>query len=349
MTTVLVQGEVTATEVYAALASYFPEKSLRLEKTGSNNKSREDKVLDDELVVSDIDVAVTIETLTRRLECKDQEFAALEVTTSKQLYDELIPAAELKLTLSRGLFEFNDYGNPIGAPVDYNVAKRPNPAVILNGEHCVCEPLNVEKHSLELFEAFSQDKTDQLWTYLPQGPFPDAASFECWMRSAITKNDPFFYAIVDSQTCKAVGLCSYLRIDPESGSIEVGFLTFSALMKRSIISTEAMYIMMKHAFALGYRRYEWKCNALNANSINAAQRLGFSFEGLFRQARVVKGRNRDTAWFSIIDSEFHSQISSAFEIYLNPTNFDADRKQIVSLSSLTDHILRSKWPCLSVS
>ena len=139
-------------------------------------------------------------------------------------------------------------------------------------------------------------------------------------------SDPLFYAVVDAATGGATGVASYLRIDPANGSIEVGHINYSPLLQRTPAATEAMYLMMWHVFELGYRRYEWKCNALNAASCAAAERLGFSFEGIFRQAAVVKGRNRDTAWYSLIDEEWPA-LREAFQRWLAPSNFDGQGRQ----------------------
>lgn len=156
--------------------------------------------------------------------------------------------------------------------------------------------------------------------------------------------DPLFFAIVSLATGKAVGVASYLRIDPANGAIEVGHLNFSPLMQRTPVATEAMHLMMKEAFALGYRRYEWKCNALNLPSRQAAQRLGFSFEGIFRQAAVSKGRNRDTAWYAAIDKEWPA-LNEAFRAWLSPDNFDDAGAQRVALSRLSEPILAQKNSC----
>jgi RimJ/RimL family protein N-acetyltransferase len=150
--------------------------------------------------------------------------------------------------------------------------------------------------------------------------------------------DPQFFAIVDPASARAVGVASYLRITPASGSIEVGHINYSPLLQRKPAATEAMYLMMANAFDLGYRRYEWKCDALNAPSRSAAQRLGLSYEGIFRQATVVKGRNRDTAWYASIDSEWPA-LRNAFLRWLDPANFDAAGKQKQSLGSLTAPVL----------
>jgi len=158
---------------------------------------------------------------------------------------------------------------------------------------------------------------------------------------------PRFYAIIDNQTNKAIGISSHLRVDPKASSIEIGWLTFSPLMQRKPIATEAMYLMMKNAFDLGYRRLEWKCNALNAPSIRAAARLGLSFEGVFRQATIVKGHSRDTAWFSILDSEW-PQARSAIETWLSSDNFDEAGNQKLRLSDLTSPLLQDSWPQITV-
>ncbi len=154
-------------------------------------------------------------------------------------------------------------------------------------------------------------------------------------------SDPLFHAIVDTNTGKAVGVASYLRITPASGSIEVGHINYSPLLQRTPAATEAMYLMMKRAFELGYRRYEWKCDALNARSRAAAQRLGLSFEGVFRQAAVYKGRNRDTAWYAAIDREWPA-LEEAYLRWLDPTNFDERGKHRISLTDLTAPILEQR-------
>jgi RimJ/RimL family protein N-acetyltransferase len=172
------------------------------------------------------------------------------------------------------------------------------------------------------------------WAYLPYGPFASPQRYRDWMQTHCTGDDPLFFAIIDRATDKAVGLASYLRITPAAGSIEIGHLSFSPLLQRRRAATEALYLLMRAAFALGYRRLEWKCNALNAASRQAAIRLGFAFEGVFRQATVVKGRNRDTAWFSIIDSEWPA-LDAAFTHWLAPENFDENGQQRAHLSVLT--------------
>ncbi len=202
----------------------------------------------------------------------------------------------------------------------------------MQGLLCALEPIDRNHHSLDLFEAFSRDLDSRNWTYLPYGPFARLADFQNWIDSTCLGDDPCFITIIDLDTGKAVGVASFLRIAAATGVIEVGHIHFSPLIQGSAVSTEAMYLMMKLVFEdLGYRRYEWKCDALNAPSCAAAKRLGFKFEGIFRQATIYKQRNRDTAWYSIIDREW-PVIRQVFENWLSSDNFDADGKQRTSLS-----------------
>ncbi len=238
-------------------------------------------------------------------------------------------------------FELNHLRQPVGRPVSgWTPPLFPSPEAT-NGRYCRLEPLNIEQHARQLFDAFALDADGRGWTYLPYGPFADIAGFRDWLATVATGADPQFYAIVSLASGMAVGLASYLRIDPKNGCIEVGHLNFSPLMQRTALATEAMFLMMKRVFESGYRRYEWKCNALNQPSRIAAQRLGFSYEGLFRQAVIVKGRNRDTAWYSVIDAEW-SALQQAFMQWLAPENFDAAGKQRISLSALTAPLLKQK-------
>ena len=161
------------------------------------------------------------------------------------------------------------------------------------------------------------------------------------MASAVASDDPLFHAIVDTATGKAVGIATYMRIDPRHGVIEVGNLNFSPLLQRKPAATEAIYLMMKRVFEMGYRRYEWKCDSLNAPSRAAAQRLGFSYEGIFRQASVYKGRSRDTAWYAMIDKEW-PELDRAFRRWLDPKNVDAQGRQRERLSDLTGPILKQR-------
>lgn len=232
----------------------------------------------------------------------------------------------------------NSSGQPIGLPLPgWSPPPRP-PQIPLLGRFCRVEPLNVERHAADLFAANSVDAAGLMWTYLAYGPFANIESYVEWMRRTCCGSDPLFHAIVDARTSQAVGVAGYLRIDPAAGSIEVGHLAFAPALQRSPVATEAMYLMMRHAFELGYRRYEWKCDALNARSRAAAQRLGLSFEGIFRQATVYKGRNRDTAWYAAIDGEWPT-LQAAFERWLDPANFDAHGRQRQCLTDLTRPLL----------
>lgn len=220
----------------------------------------------------------------------------------------------------------NAPGPPIGRSLP-NWEPPPAPRrAVLHGRYCRLEPLDASRHGAELHAANSLDREGRMWTYLFSGPFRSEQEFTGWLETREDSLDPLFFAIVDEASGRATGLASYLRIEPAHGSIEVGHLAFSPLLQRTRAATEAMYLMMKHAFELGYRRYEWKCDALNAASRRAAERLGFTFEGIFRQAVVYKGRNRDTAWYSVIDSEWPAR-AAAFEAWLDPVNFDADGRQ----------------------
>ena len=204
----------------------------------------------------------------------------------------------------------------------------------MEGRYCRLEPTHPGRHAADLHAANSLDTEGRMWTYLPYGPFGSLAAYRTWMESACVADDPLFFTITDAASGKASGLASYLRIDPASGSIEVGHLAYSPQLQRTPAATEAMFLMMQWAFAVGYRRYEWKCNALNAPSRTAALRLGFSFEGEFRQAGIVKGRNRDTAWYAAIDAEWPA-LEKAYRAWLAPGNFDAAGRQRVSLAALT--------------
>lgn len=233
----------------------------------------------------------------------------------------------------------NELGQPIGfALAGWTPPPRP-PRQALIGRYCRVEPLDITRHAADLHTANMLDPSGRAFTYLSSGPFDSLESYQQWITTSCLGNDPLFHAIIDSATGLAAGVAAYMRIDPPNGVIEVGHLNFSPLLQRTRAATEAMYLMMKNAFALGYRRYEWKCDALNAPSRAAAQRLGFSYEGTFLQAIVYKGRNRDTAWFSITDREWPA-VRAAHEQWLAPENFDGQGRQRVSLSALTAPLLR---------
>lgn len=235
--------------------------------------------------------------------------------------------------------------NHLNQPISYTVpnwqpASRPK-GITLTGRFCRLEPVSMDKHARELFEANSADNNGAMWTYLFYGPFDNFDVYCEWLRQNCFGDNPLFFAIIDLASTKAVGLAAYMRIDPDHGSIEIGHLAYSPALQRKPAATEAMFLMMKYAFELGYRRYEWKCNALNYPSRRAAQRLGFSYEGVFRQANVAKGRNRDTAWFATIDCEWPA-LRIAFERWLAPENFDVNEQQRESLSTLTAPLLSQR-------
>jgi len=174
--------------------------------------------------------------------------------------------------------------------------------------------------------------------YLPYGPFDSQVDYAKWIKSFEEGDDPIFFAVISKKLKKAIGIASFLRINPAKGLIEVGHINYSPLLQKTTEATEAMFLMMKWVFDNGYRRYEWKCNALNLKSRRAAQRLGFSYEGVFRQMTISKGRNRDTAWFAIIDKEW-AEIERCFDQFLSESNFDNNGKSKVSLTSLTEPLL----------
>jgi RimJ/RimL family protein N-acetyltransferase len=230
----------------------------------------------------------------------------------------------------------NPLGQPIGDPVPgWTPPPRP-PRAALAGRYCTVEPLDPARHGPALWEANAADRDGRNWTYLALDPPAAFEAYGGWLAQAAASDDPRFHAIVVSGA--AVGVAAYLRIAPEAGSIEVGHINFSPALQRTPAATEAMYLMMRQAFALGYRRYEWKCDALNAPSRAAAARLGLSFEGIFRQALVYKGRNRDTAWYATIDREWPA-LAAAFERWLAPSNFDPTGRQRERLSDLTAPLL----------
>ena len=221
----------------------------------------------------------------------------------------------------------NKYGQPIGPSVE-NWRRRPGPGrTPLTGRTCRVEPVDVERHADDLFAAHFRAPDDRDWTYLPLERPASEAAFAAYLNDIADSPDPLHYAVIDIEFGKAVGTAALMRIDRENGSIEVGHVRWSPLMQRRIAGTEATYLMMRHAFDdLGYRRFEWKCDGLNARSRGAAVRYGFTFEGVFRNAAVVKGRSRDTAWYSITNEEWPS-VGAAFEEWLQPSNFDRMGRQ----------------------
>jgi len=204
--------------------------------------------------------------------------------------------------------------------------------VPLDGETVVLEPVDPARHAASLF-ASSKD-APELWKHLAYGPFHDQEEFTGWLQERAATDDPLFYALVDRAAAEARGMASYLRMEPHHGVIEIGHIWFAPALQRTRQATESIFLLARHAFDdLGYRRLEWKCDSLNGPSRSAAERFGFTYEGIFRQHMVVKGRNRDTAWYSITDAEWPSR-RAAFEAWLSAENFDADGTQRRSLAEI---------------
>jgi len=232
--------------------------------------------------------------------------------------------------MSTPAFLRNEFDQPIGLPVPDWVPCPWPPRSPLTGRYCRLEPLDPERHGRDLFTA-QEGESGATWTYMPYGPFADFESYRAWMDGKCRGDDPLFYAIFHEGDDRPTGVCSYLRITPAVGVLEVGHLYFTGRLRQSRAATEAMFLMMQRAFDLGYRRYEWKCDVLNAPSRQAALRLGLRFEGIFRQATIYKGRTRDTAWYAAIDADW-PDLKQAFLMWLDPANFDAQGRQRVRLS-----------------
>lgn len=221
----------------------------------------------------------------------------------------------------------NELGQPIGVAVPNWRGARPPTRETIPGRTCRLEALRASAHAEKLHEAYVQDRDGGNWTYLPYGPFASAAAYAQWVEKMQDREDVIAYAIVDQERSRPLGVATYLRIDASGGAIEVGHLSYAPVLQRTPASTEAMYLMMRRVFEdWGYRRYEWKCDNLNAPSIAAAKRLGFRYEGTFYNQVVVKGRNRDTSWLSILESEW-SGLREALEAWLDASNFDAEGRQ----------------------
>jgi RimJ/RimL family protein N-acetyltransferase len=228
----------------------------------------------------------------------------------------------------------NEYQQPIGPPVIGWTLRPQPPRSAMVGRYCRVEPVDVERHAADLYQAYSEATDGRDWTYLFVGPFPDFAGYRDYLAKATAGADPLHHAIIDLASGKPVGTAALMRIDPAHGVIEVGHITYSPRLQRTPAATEAMFLLMQRVFdELGFRRYEWKCDNHNGRSRAAAARYGFQFEGIFRQAIVYKERSRDTAWYSIIDSEWPA-IRKGFEQWLSPANFDAAGNQIEQLSTL---------------
>jgi RimJ/RimL family protein N-acetyltransferase len=224
-------------------------------------------------------------------------------------------------------------GAPVGAPVETAPARLPDER-ILYGRWVNVEPVDVARHGFHLWQSFAtSDPGGRLWTYMAYGPFLSYELFRSWLEERAASRDPRFYAIVPRAAGKASGMASLMRITPEHRVIEIGHIWFAPGLQKTREATEALYVLMRHAFEeLGYRRLEWKCDSLNAASRSAALRLGFTFEGVFRQHMIVKGRNRDTAWYAILDEEW-PRLRNAYKAWLSEENFDAAGRQRAPLSA----------------
>jgi RimJ/RimL family protein N-acetyltransferase len=232
----------------------------------------------------------------------------------------------------------NHLGQRVGEPVPEWSPRPPPQRTAIVGRFCTVEPLDAELHAPDLFAANALDRDGRIWTYYPYGPFVTLAEYRVWVEGACADKGRLFHAIRDNASGKAVGVAAYINAQPAVGVVEVGSLVFSPLLQRRPAATEAMYLMMRRVFdELGYRRYEWKCDSLNQPSRDAAARLGFRYEGLFRQATITRGRNRDTSWFSIVDKEW-PVLREAFERWFEPGNFGPDGKQRRPLASFRPRI-----------
>ena len=226
----------------------------------------------------------------------------------------------------------NEFGQPIGPALPGWSTRGEVPRTPMTGRVCRVEPVEDERHLGDLYEAYSAAPDTRDWTYLSSGPFPDLESYRTRLTQMKESADPFHHVIVDLASGKAVGTAALMRIDRPNGVIEVGHVTYSRRLKNTAVATEAMFLLMKRVFdELGYRRYEWKCDSLNAASRAAALRYGFQYEGIFRNAMVYKGRSRDTAWFAMIDTDWPA-LRRGYERWLRPENFDANGKQIERLA-----------------
>jgi len=224
---------------------------------------------------------------------------------------------------------------PLGEPLpDWQPRPRPT-RVTLTGRYCRLEPLDAQRHTDALFSAYAQAAdTARDWTYLSVGPFADAEAFRAYIERISAQSDPLHFAVVDLSTEQPLGTLALMNQRPEHGVVEVGFVVLWPALQRSRLATEAQFLLMRYVFdELGYRRYEWKCDSLHQRSRNAALRLGFRYEGTFRQAIVYKQRSRDTAWFSIIDKDW-PLVSAALSQWLSPNNFDANGEQIRRLKEI---------------
>jgi len=230
---------------------------------------------------------------------------------------------------------------PLGAPVPDWQACPPPQGVVLKGRQCRLEPLQI-RHNDDLFAAYGRTPDTRDWTYLSVGPFSQRHIFREYIEQSAAQTDPLHFAVIDLASEQAVGTLALMRQKPKHGVVEIGFVAFSSVLQRSFMATEAQFSLMTYVFdQLGYRRYEWKCDSLNQRSVNAAKRLGFQYEGTFRQAMVYKGRNRDTAWFSIIDKDW-PLVKAALMQWLHPNNFTATGNQVNRLQAIRASIVESR-------
>ena len=225
----------------------------------------------------------------------------------------------------------NEYGQMIGESMEsYTPGERPS-IDFLEGRYARIEALSVEKHAKDLLAVYGPDSPRDMWTYLFQEPVADMEELVSLLNQMLARKDRFYYAIIDKETCKVLGTFSLMRIDQVNRTIEVGAVTFSPALKQTRMGTEAHYLLARYVFEeLNYRRYEWKCDALNLPSRKAAERLGFIYEGTFRQAVIYKGRTRDTDWMSMIDKDW-PKVKARFESWLRSDNFDENGEQLKSL------------------
>jgi len=236
----------------------------------------------------------------------------------------------------------NPFGQPIGAPVEGWSARLPPARTRTVGRYCVLEPVQCAKHAEDLFAAYREAQDDRDWTYLSIERPVTLEQLREYLARLERTDDPLHFTILDAKTQIALGTLALMRIDPAAGVIEIGSITFSPRLKRTRASTESIYLLMRRAFdELGYRRFEWKCDSLNSPSRRAATRYGFVFEGIFRQATVYKGRNRDTAWYSVIDREW-PLVRAAFEAWLADDNFASDGQQKRRLGECRDEIAAAR-------
>jgi RimJ/RimL family protein N-acetyltransferase len=226
---------------------------------------------------------------------------------------------------------YDKHGRPLGIPVENWNGAQPPSAVVLDGRYCRIEPFDAARHGAELRQAFALDVEGVNWAYLRPEPQSDE-EWSTWFADMQQSQDPLFFAIIDADSRQATGFFSLMRIDAPNGVIEIGWVLFSPLLQRTRAATEALFLMLRQAFDWGYRRVEWKCNALNGPSERAAKRLGFTFEGVFRQARVQWGLNRDTTWLSLLDHEW-PRARHALERWLAPDNFDENGRQRLNLEA----------------